>query len=731
MNDAFISMPQPLADPRHIEEIKGGIRSLPTLPAIALPLLRACQQPNGSLDHVHNLLRYDAGLLVRLLDMQAHLGQQPHQDINQLLANTDSDTIKRLVLVGLSERHPHWQPPHSDLNRFLKEQWVHSLQMAYLARSFALQIGFPRPNQAYFAALLHNIGQLVLQAADSDDYLTLWRQHTDTEHLLALEQQHYGTHHAAIGAELMKAWHLEPSMQDAVRHHHADIESLRDAHPLTRLVYHAHAIAWHRFDSFKDVALFTRRLFTIKTDHVAPIVESAMAQTAEVIRALSITLPRGLIRQRLVPLWDSEPDQDDSQDAFLFSQLEREARQTEQLDSFRASLSQCESELAIQHVTEQAVYALFGAREVMFFQRQADDDCLQGNCLLRRQACLNDMRIGISASHSLLAKAANTGTSTFWLPESSPLSIADQEILNQLTGEGFVCVPQQSGDTVRGVLVLGIDNDSRLRLPGHHAALGAFAAAVDHRLIQLAWHQQQCDDIRTTERGLYANQLKRLIHEVNNPLSIAQNHIHVLALQSQGQPEQHEHCVIVEEEIIRGADLLKAHADQLEQPDEQSAFSLNELISDCMLVFQSAFLDERQIEPELDLDPGLPPVYLDSNAIKQILANLVRNAAESLEAGGWLCVHTQDQIIIDGQAYCEIRIEDDGPGVPNELLDKLFLPVQSTKGSSNAGIGLSIVKDMVNRMGGSISYRRSADLHTVFSVQLPRQCTPLRPAQPE
>lgn len=728
MNDAFTTIPATLPDQRHLRDIMSGIRCLPTLPAIALPLLRACNNPNSRQEHILNLLRYDAGLIARILDMQAHHTQQPPQDINQLLMQTDSDTVKRLVLVGLSERRPHWQQPHSDLNRFLKEQWVHSLQMAYLARSFALQIGFPRPNQAYFAALLHNVGQLVLQGADNDEYVTLWRQSQSVHQLLDLEQQQYGTQHAAIGAELMKTWHLEPSMQDAVRHHHADIEQLRDAHPLTRLVYHAHAVAWQRFDSFKDLALFTRRLFTIKTDHVAPIVESAMAQTADVIRALGITLPRGMVRQQLVPLWDREPDQDDSQDAFLFSQLQREASQTEQLDSVRASLAQCDSESAVQQQTEQAAYALFGARQVLFFQHVTDTGMLHGHCLLRQHACLNDMRISIEASQSLLAKAFNNQTVSHWLQSGAqPPCIADQEILHQLAGEGFLCIPLGADGQNSGVLVLGIDDDCRLHLTGHHTALHAFAAAVAQRLAKLTWQQQQCDDIRTTERGLYGNQLKRLIHEVNNPLSIAQNHLHVLSLQLKEHPRQHEHCMIVQEEILRGADLLKTHAEQLEQPEEQSAFSLNELIADCMLVFQTAFLDGHQIDPDLRLDPNLPPVYLDSNAIKQILANLVRNAAESLGEGGWLCVHTQDQIIIDGQAYCEIRIEDDGPGVPNELLGNLFMPVQSSKGNNNAGIGLSIVKDMVKRLGGSISYRRTADQHSVFSVQLPRQCSPPRP----
>ena len=82
-------------------------------------------------------------------------------------------------------------------------------------------------------------------------------------------------------------------------------------------------------------------------------------------------------------------------------------------------------------------------------------------------------------------------------------------------------------------------------------------------------------------------------------------------------------------------------------------------------------------------------------------------------------VYTQDNVNVDGKEHIELCVADDGPGVDPDILPKLFSPVDSTKGGDHAGLGLSIVKNLVNELHGSISCR-SSDKGTSFHILLPK-----------
>jgi signal transduction histidine kinase len=67
-----------------------------------------------------------------------------------------------------------------------------------------------------------------------------------------------------------------------------------------------------------------------------------------------------------------------------------------------------------------------------------------------------------------------------------------------------------------------------------------------------------------------------------------------------------------------------------------------------------------------------------------------------------------------------MAVADDGPGLPGELRGRLFKPLSSTKGGGHAGLGLVIVKNLVEELGGYVIYRPSSGGGTVFSILLPQ-----------
>jgi len=105
--------------------------------------------------------------------------------------------------------------------------------------------------------------------------------------------------------------------------------------------------------------------------------------------------------------------------------------------------------------------------------------------------------------------------------------------------------------------------------------------------------------------------------------------------------------------------------------------------------------------------------------IKQILVNLLRNAAEALDNKGQITLATRLYCTSDGRHYVDISVQDDGPGIDKEIMDRLFSPVTSTKGDGHAGLGLNIVKGMVDDIGANINCHSSAAFGTCFNLGIP------------
>ena len=76
---------------------------------------------------------------------------------------------------------------------------------------------------------------------------------------------------------------------------------------------------------------------------------------------------------------------------------------------------------------------------------------------------------------------------------------------------------------------------------------------------------------------------------------------------------------------------------------------------------------------------------------------------------------------ISDEDYIEIAVIDDGPGIPDEIFEKLFKKVQSTKSGEHSGLGLSIVRSLVQELNGKISCRTMKNKGTIFHVLLPKK----------
>jgi len=135
-----------------------------------------------------------------------------------------------------------------------------------------------------------------------------------------------------------------------------------------------------------------------------------------------------------------------------------------------------------------------------------------------------------------------------------------------------------------------------------------------------------------------------------------------------------------------------------------------------------ADLQTRGIALELTLDPIAPVVRIDAIAIEQVLHNLVRNAAEALQAGAD-CAPAGARIVIsthgahDGRGMAQVAVRDNGPGIGVNQMERLFEPFFTTK-PGGMGLGLSLCERLVETLGGRIEVHSAPDCGSEFVVHL-------------
>jgi signal transduction histidine kinase len=110
-------------------------------------------------------------------------------------------------------------------------------------------------------------------------------------------------------------------------------------------------------------------------------------------------------------------------------------------------------------------------------------------------------------------------------------------------------------------------------------------------------------------------------------------------------------------------------------------------------------------------------IRADPGQIKQVLANLIRNAVQSMPEGGEVSVRSA---VVDkeNRRYCRIWIKDSGTGIPEEIRGRVFEPYFTSK-AEGAGLGLAIVERIVFDHDGNIWFETQEDVGTTFIIDLP------------
>jgi signal transduction histidine kinase len=211
-----------------------------------------------------------------------------------------------------------------------------------------------------------------------------------------------------------------------------------------------------------------------------------------------------------------------------------------------------------------------------------------------------------------------------------------------------------------------------------------------------------------------------IAHEIRNPLTSLKARLYTLDKHLQTPPAARRDTEIIGAEIDR---LERIVRDVLSfaQPFEPK---LEMIAADTVLCevkgLMAPNLEARSVALTVEARPGLA-IQADSGHLKQVLVNLVRNAAEAIEGGGAVTLRARGgRALLHGDSTDAVIIEvsDTGRGIPPEVEKRLFDPFFSTK-ESGTGLGLSIAARIVEKHGGALQYQTQPGQGTTFGVVLP------------
>jgi signal transduction histidine kinase len=205
-------------------------------------------------------------------------------------------------------------------------------------------------------------------------------------------------------------------------------------------------------------------------------------------------------------------------------------------------------------------------------------------------------------------------------------------------------------------------------------------------------------------------------HEINNPMEAIKNAIYLLA--GKVSPDAAPVYDILRAEAERMARIVRQMLGLYRSAEQAGSVDVNGVIQDTLLLLKHQ-LERAGITVTTDL-ATLPAAVGSPDQLRQVLLNLVVNARDSMERGGTLHIRTRSAVASDPpRTFIRILVADSGSGIPKALQETIFEPFVSTKGEKGTGLGLWIVKGIIEKRGGRISLRSRVGSGTVFKIDLP------------
>ena len=250
------------------------------------------------------------------------------------------------------------------------------------------------------------------------------------------------------------------------------------------------------------------------------------------------------------------------------------------------------------------------------------------------------------------------------------------------------------------------------------------ASAVLRRL-----RQTEKDALRAEQLAWVGQMAAGIAHEIRNPLMAIKLLVQAAAERRERTGFRSQDLLVLEEEIVRMEQIVSGFLDFSRSPRlEPRPVDVKEL-AEQVAGGVRARAELQGVEVVIEPASGPTVASADPNQLRQVLFNLLFNALEAQPQGGRVGIRIGLHPAADGSPELEVAVEDDGPGLPADLGDRVFEPFVSTK-ETGLGLGLSICRRIAETHGGSLTAALSGTGGSVFTLRLPvvRPNGPSRPA---
>lgn len=694
-----------------------GRLQLTVFPLFLERLIHIRHDPSIALHDLSRLIRMDPALCFLALRLDQSMSSRANAadscDIDDVvnrigLAGIDALTTQAIADQALSGIH-HRQ------GLALEWLWRHCLATALLAQGLALALKYRPVEEAYTAGLLHDIGKLALFARTPAACTPMLTDPVEALPLLKAEEQVAGSDHGRIGAQLIRrdtqAWFAA----DAAEYHTATTAAVVNALPLVQMVWSANRLAVEPHPTSEAIQTVAR-ILNLDPQELSHLSRAAQEEVQTVAKELG-DIP-GLPEKG----WTTDP---------IPIPLSKEIKTSTILSSVYQNLLTASGRGSIMQVLRRSLSVFMGIDTLVLVDHDSNSNvligCFAGGSILPLR--IDRLRIPLAASDCLPAISHVSGemVNSFSAAQRRKLTIIDQQLMTYMQTDGIVCMPVRSASDGGGaMLLLGIDAGDWPWVEQQATLLAAIVAAVAEALDRERQRDDQSARRAADRAASTMSKTRKIVHEINNPLSIIKNYLKVLTLRTDNQPSAKDELRIINEEINRVTGLIKALTSSSNGiPTRFETVDVNATIADILGLLRKSLPGDANIVLKQNLDAHIPAIASDRNRLKQALINLLKNAIEAMPDGGTIQVISRMLEApsrpvgnAEKESCIKISVCDDGPGIDEAIKNDLF-KVNVTSKTGHDGLGLSVVHEAVTHLNGSLLCESTPGRGTCFHIELP------------
>jgi signal transduction histidine kinase len=340
----------------------------------------------------------------------------------------------------------------------------------------------------------------------------------------------------------------------------------------------------------------------------------------------------------------------------------------------------------------------------------------------------------ISFSRTISRRVFETGQSilTSDAMKDRRFRASDSIILQNIRSS--LCVPIKTKDHTLGIIhvdtlgkIVGFSQDDLELLAAMGQQIGIAVEnaklVTDLRKANLELKEQQEKLIEAEKFALLGKIAGGVAHEINNPIMSVLGFTGMTCKRLKegvSSPEKISECVnflnIVQAEAERCIGIVENISRfYRHKRSEMAPISIQEVIEAALSVAR-LHVNQGHIEIVTHLSPELPPILANQGLLQQVLVNILLNARDAMEQGGVLRVSAD----FENPPWVTIRVSDTGCGIKPEDVQKIFVPLFTTKGEGKGtGLGLSISQDIIKSHNGTIEVDSAPGKGTTFVIRLP------------